>query len=118
MKPSLFSCWYPFRSPEVRDIHANLTPEEIYRLNVGTFAEGALHVIILTAGIYFLLSLVPPQWGFTAHIALMYASGLLFSLMAEAHMRKKAKKLLCSSAYAREKGYTPQDLRLYSFRLW
>ena len=114
MKPSLLLCWYPFRSKEVKEIHANLTLEEIYRLE-GTFANGALSVFILITVLYFILNLVPPHWGFSVQISIGYLFVLIFSLFAKAPIRKKAKKLLCDSAYAKEKGYTPENLRLYSF---
>jgi hypothetical protein len=115
MKPSLLSCWYPFRSKEVKEIYANLTPEEIYRLKDGTSANGALFGFGSFVVIYFLLSLVPPQWGAFMHYAIAISIALIFGFFAGAPLRKKAKRLLCDSAYAKEKGYTPENLRLYSF---
>jgi hypothetical protein len=115
MKPSLLSCWYPFRSKEVKEIYANLTPEEIYRLKDGTSAEGALFGVGLFVVIYFPLRFVPPHWGLIVQLAIALSIALIFGFFAGVPVRAKGKKLLCDSAYAKEKGYTPENLRLYSF---
>jgi hypothetical protein len=118
MKPSLLSCWSPFRSPEVKEIYANLTPEEIHRLKDGTHLDGAMFGFLSWMVFYILFRLIPADWGFFVQFAIVVAIVPIFGFFAAAPLRKHAKNLLCDSAYAREKGYTPENLRLYSFRLW
>jgi len=118
MKPSLASCWYPFRSPEVRAIYENLTPDEASQLQhfsrktrvpvVATYIG-----LLMFAVSFVLIQYVQQPWGLAAIFAVAIILGII-GLIGGAPIRSKTKKILCESTYAKEKGYTPETLRLYS----
>ena len=119
MKPSLTSCWYPFRSPEVRAIYDNLTPDEASRLKQYSWKVGgpfgAIIGLMMFPVCLFLIQYVEQPWGIAGIFAVAITLGLIIGLIGGAPIRSKAKKILCESTYAKEKGYTPETLRLYSF---
>ena len=119
MKPSLASCWYPFRSPEVRAIYENLTPDEASRLKQYSWKAGglfgALVPLLMFPVLYYCIRYNQQPWGFLVVLAVAIPLGLIIGLVGGAPIRKRAKKMLCDSAYAKEQGYTLDNLRLYSF---
>ena len=121
MKPSLASCWYPFRSSEVKAIYDNLTPDEASRLKQFSWKTGSSFGVLLSVPLFLLMfacqfgvQYFPQPWGVVLIFALTLPYVLLVGLRG-ATIRSQARKILCESAYAKEKGFTPENLRLYSF---
>ena len=118
MKLSLASSWYPFRSPEVRAIYENLTPDEASQLKHFSRKTRApvvaTHIGLLMFPVSFvLIQYVQQPWGLAAIFGVAIILGII-GLIGGAPIRSKTKKILCESTYAKEKGYTPETLRLYS----
>ena len=105
-----WTTWSPFQSPEVRDICAHMTDAERARLadlggDYGLWVAGTL-ALPLT-------------------FALTYRSVLIVviaAVLVNVHIiripiwQKQQKQFLCSTAWAREHGITPDRLRMFTFR--
>jgi len=65
---------------------------------------------------FVLIQYIQRPLGIAGVFAVAIPLGLIIGLIGGAPLRSKAKKILCESAYAKEKGYSPDTLRLYSFR--
>lgn len=122
MKTSLASCWYPFRSPEVKAIYENLTPDEASRLKDFSRKPGLSVVILpfLMFLIFFMIyGLFSKALSYPSLLAIAIPIGIISGLIGFSPMRRNAKIILCGSAYAKERGYTPENLPLYAFgRQW
>ncbi|MDC0325122.1 hypothetical protein OAM01_00020 [bacterium] len=121
MKPSLATCRYPFRSPEVMAIYENLTSDEASRFKQYSWIAGGLFgalvpTLLFPLLYYFIRHNQEEPWVFLVVFAGAIPLGLIIGLVGGAPIRSKAKKMLCDSAYAKEQGYTPKNLRLYSFK--
>jgi hypothetical protein len=121
MKTSLGMCWYPFRSKEVKAIYENLTTDEASRLKQHSWKVGGVFGVLIPILFFpiFLFSMpyFPEQGRLWWTLIFAIPLGLIVGLIGGAPIRSKAKKLLCESAYAKQKGYTADNLRLYSFGL-
>ena len=120
--------WSPFQSSEVREICENLTSEESHRLaefaaangaqlggRIGPAAaiSGAMAMMILVAipG----LSTLTRWLLFAGVMLLMGPIVILLNWRWMRETQQRSRELLCSSRYARERGVTPDQLRLFSF---
>lgn len=104
------TAWSPFQSPELREICAHMTDSErnkasqlggVYGLWVAVTFAGPLAFAFglrnFTLGIVALLLLI-------VHIACVPI------------WQKTIRRFLCSTAWARERDFTPEQLRLFPFR--
>ena len=106
------SSWWqasPFASPQVREIAAHLTGAER--------SEGALYgllwgvwVVTATFGNLYLLRSFPGpgSWIVASVIALLFIASF-------PPMLRMQRRFICSTAWAKEQGYTAEQLKLFSF---
>jgi hypothetical protein len=112
--------WSPFQSSEVREICANLTPDERTRLVQNAYQRG-MHVacwICIPFGLAtaLLLALWHPGWQLQtlAILGLYIVFYVFFELLRGPALRRRTRELLCETQWARAQGYTPDGLRLMS----
>ena len=102
--------WSPFQSPEVRDICAHMTDAERARL-----AERGGGYGLWVAGTFAL----PLAFAFTSR---SLAATVIAAVLITVHVicipvwNKRQKRFLCSTAWARDCGITPDRLRMFAFR--
>ena len=124
MKPSLANFWYPRQSPEVRAIYENLTPDESVRLRnysirCGSLLGLALVVVCVPLSLFLLtvdaLPTIPFHWRIVCGVVIVNLVGQLTGMIIGAPMRSRLKTMLCDTSYAKARGYTPSNLRLFRF---
>ena len=105
-----WTTWSPFQSPEVRDICAHMTDAE----------RATLADLGGTYGLWVAGTLALPLT-----FALTYRSVLIVviaAVLVTVHIiripiwQKQQKQFLCSTAWARNRGITPDRLRMFAFR--
>jgi len=109
MKAS-WTTWSPFQSPEVREICAHMTEAERAKASARGGAYG------LWSAVTFAL---PLTYAFTSRSlgAIVIAAVLVtVHLIRIPVWQKQQKQFLCSTAWARERGITPDQLRVFAFR--
>lgn len=117
-----YALWYPFRSAEVSDICRHMTPEETRQLTARAWKTGLIAGIVPSLIFYplFLVlalytPLYPPRpWSLLVLLGIAILVGLLMGWIGFAGIRRKQIQMLCETDYAKQKGFTPQTLRLYS----
>jgi hypothetical protein len=101
--------WSPFQSPEVREICAHMTDGEVatalqraklYGLWVFATFAGPLSSLWMTRQ--------------PALLGILIALPVVHVLCIPWWLRSQ-KQFLCSTAWARDKGYSPEQLRLFPF---
>jgi hypothetical protein len=105
------STWSPFQSPEVREICANLTPDEHARLIANACQRGREigWWIAVPFGIAVASLLYSRQLGFV----LMTLFAIYFVVSGWPRMRamrRRTMEFLCETEWARSRGYTPEHL--------
>jgi hypothetical protein len=106
-----WTTWSPFQSLEVRDICAHMTDAERARLAERGGAYG-----LWSAGTLAL----PLAVALTSRSVLTF---VIAAVLITVHLicipiwQKQQKRFLCSTAWAREHGITPDRLRMFAFRL-
>ena len=113
------STWYPFQSPEVREIYEHLTPSEkreLKRLFIELNLQQAFPVWILVG-----ISVVSFAFAYSVTIGLIL-DGLFIVVytltIGRRQIRayyKRAREILCATGYARSRGYQPETLRMFAF---
>ncbi len=105
----------PLQSPEVREICAHLTKRESNLVSLLGFIAG-MWLVVAFFGIPWLIRSVPPPGGWI--VAGIFAAIFLITLPM---LSRIVRQFLCSTAWAKEQGFTPEGLRLFSFggnNLW
>lgn len=105
----------PLQSPEVRDICAHLTKAESNQVSL----LGLLFGVWIVAAIFGIPALVrsspgPGSWIVASVLGILFVVSIPMLL-------RMARQFLCSTGWAKERGFTPDKLRLFSFRggnLW
>ena len=103
--------WSPFQSPEVREICAHMTDAERTKASARGAAYGFWSAVTFA---------VPLAIAFTSR---SLGTTVIAAVLVTVHLiripiwQKKQKQFLCSTAWARERGITPDRLRLFAFRL-
>ena len=114
--------WYPFRSKDVAEICQHLTPEEREHLRSLATSHGlkmgfAIGISVVTANL--ITSNFIPELPKSLLILWSFFSGLLVAsavgFIAGRRMRLKIKEMLCSTRYAKQKGFSANNLKMYSF---
>jgi hypothetical protein len=110
------SLWSPFQSAEVREICAHLTPEEHTRV----LEDGRQRGEQLGRWIAISFGLVAASflWSWQVGLVVLFLFMVYLSVLGLARiraMRRRTKELLCETAWARSRGYTPERLRLTMF---
>jgi hypothetical protein len=101
--------WSPFQSEDVRKICAHLTVYELTELRRRARAYGTWGGI--TGAIPIGLAVAfPNPWTYALVASLLLVHGARLPSVWRAQ-----KQFLCSTAWARQAGYTPDRLRLFSF---
>lgn len=117
-----YALWYPFRSAEVTDICRHMTPEETRQLTANARKVGLIAGIGSSLILYplfwmlaFYTPLYPPRpWSLLVLLGIAIPLGLLIGWIGFSGIRRKQIQMLCETDYAKQKGYKPQTLRLYS----
>jgi hypothetical protein len=110
------STWSPFQSPEVRDIRAHLTPAEKQRLveRAADFgresARRSPFPFLLLAVSFFYSRPV----GFVLLVAFVIYWFIFERQRIQDHLQQ-GREFLATTEFARERGYTPETLRLFAF---
>ncbi len=115
--------WYPFQSPEVRDICRHMTPEETRQLTVYARKVGWIVGIVPSLILYPLFGylalctpLYPPRpWSIFVLLVLVVPVTFLIGWLGISGFRRKQIQMLCQTDYAKLKGFTPRTLPLYAF---
>lgn len=115
--------WYPFGSFEVQEICRHMTPEETRQLTAYATRAGLIGGIVpslflypLFFGLAFYTPLYPPTpLSILILFAIAVPLGLAIGWFGFAGMRRKQIQMLCDTGYARQRGISPQKLRLYEF---
>src|SRR5262245_1354971 len=100
--------WYPFRSPQVREIYEHLTAEEYDQLSRYGRKVGASFGVLFPL-LCFLLTIalqrvfLPPwpAWAIPAMIIGAGVAGLILGFAISRGIRRKTKWMLCETEYAR-----------------
>jgi len=103
--------WSPFQSPEVRDICAHMTDAE--RAEVSQRGGGYGLWVAATFALPLAFALT-----YRSLVAIVIASILVtVHIVCIPIWQKCQKRFLCSTAWAREQGFTPERIRMFAFRL-
>ncbi|HEY9508226.1 MAG TPA: serine/threonine-protein kinase, partial [Verrucomicrobiae bacterium] len=105
----------PLQSPEVREICAHLTKRESNLVSLLGFIAG-MWLVVAFFGIPWLIRSVPPPGGWI--VAGIFAAIFLITLPM---LSRIVRQFLCSTAWSKEQGFTPDGLRLFSWggkNLW
>ncbi len=108
---SNWTTWSPFQSSEVRDICAHMTDAERATLAdlggaYGLWSAGTLALPLAVA--------LTSRSVLTVVIAAVLVTVHIIRIPI---WQKQQKRFLCSTDWARERGITPDRLRMFSFRL-
>jgi len=109
MKTNL-KTWSPFQSPQLREICAHLTDAEQNEVSrrAGLYGLWAAFTFALPTSIAIFLH---------NRVILVLAAVLIIAHIACISVRQNMRRrYLCSAAWAREQGITPDRLSLFSFR--
>lgn len=102
--------WSPFQSTVVKEIYANMNSQEFDDLYRHASMCGFLNGI--SVGIVIFVFHKPFS------IATILAVFLIIlQIVSQRRFNKKLKAFLCSTDWAKSRGYTPESLKLYSFRI-
>jgi hypothetical protein len=120
---TLHALRYPFRSREVRDICKHMTPDESRRLIAYTRKFGFVGGILISVLMYSLMfplmwmctPFYPPYPLFLTPFLIAIPLGLFVGWIGFAGFRKKQRLMLYETDYAKQMGFTPDTLPLYSF---
>lgn len=105
-----WTTWSPFQSPEVRDICAHMTDAERARLAERGSGYGLWVAVTLAMPLAFAFS-------YRSLGAIVTAAVLVtVHLICTPIWQKQQKRFLCSTDWARERGITPDRLRMFAFR--
>jgi hypothetical protein len=119
--------WYPFASPQGRDICSNLTPSERAELmqlgaamgqTVGAYFAVPSSVVAVTLGMWLWKQGVPLWQLLVGYFVLIALASIVWHAWPNgpsARHRQRMRDLLCNSARDRELGVTSETLRLYRF---
>jgi uncharacterized membrane protein len=103
--------WSPFQSPEVREICVHMTDAE--RAQVAERGGGYGFWVVATFALPLAFALTS-----RSSVAIIIAAVLVsIHIVAIPFWQRRQKQFLCSTAWAREQGYTPERLRLFGFRV-
>jgi hypothetical protein len=113
--------WYPFRSPEAKDIYDHLTPDELGRLSAYAWKAGGSFGVLISLILYpvlfgfmtVLARKLPAPWSFVVLFSLVLPLGLLIGWIGAMPLRKKVTRILSETDHAKRMGLTPATLRLY-----
>jgi ABC-type Fe3+-siderophore transport system permease subunit len=114
------SLWYPLRSREVKAICSNLSQKEETELSQFTHEAGKSHgtkIGIMAVVLVVLGNHVLPHWSFFPSLAVVMLVAMIIGWLLASPIRRKTKLMLCNTAYAKQMGYSPATLRLFSFQL-
>ncbi|MCF7798083.1 MAG: hypothetical protein K9N36_09980 [Candidatus Marinimicrobia bacterium] len=119
MKFSTLLFAYPFRSKEVRAIFEHMTLAEVRAIRRFTIRQSAVWGLITAPVIAIYLQaharLFPGEGSFWQHLLTSLIIASLIGVLAGNQARKVARRMLCDTEFAREKGITPETLKLYSW---
>jgi hypothetical protein len=103
--------WSPFQSPEVRDICAHMTDSERDEAS----RRGGLYGLWVFATFAGPLSFAVVY----RHPTLIAVAAVLIviHIVCIPIWQRMQRHFLCSTLWAREQGYTPERLRMFSFRV-
>lgn len=108
--------WSLFRSPEIRDICAHLTPEEIDELasqaaQVGRKIGALMSLPLVVVGFSLLYSVRV----FAVLLGLFIGSAFVIEWRLIRDHQRRVRRTLCATEYAKARGYHPETLRMFSF---
>ena len=102
--------WSPFQSKEVREICAHMTDAEHTKLSRRAYLYGAwVFATVARPSSSALGNRNPAVIGIAVVL-------LVVHVVCIPIWQRMQRNFLCSTAWAREHGYTPKQLRLFSFR--
>ncbi|MGD0744079.1 MAG: protein kinase [Verrucomicrobiota bacterium] len=101
----------PFRSPEMRELAGHLTQKEKIQVRLISVIVGIMFGVIFLA----MTSGVIALTGLRSIIAIWIAGGLCLVIFLPIQTRMM-KKFCCSTVWAKQHGYKPEQFRMVSFR--
>lgn len=119
MKFSTLLFAYPFRSSQVRSIFENMTASEAKAIRKYAIRQSAVWGLITAPVIAIYLQayarLFPGEGSFWQNVLSIVILASLIGVVAGNQARKVARRMLCDTEFARERGITPDTLKLYSW---
>ena len=118
--------WSPFQSRDVREICAHLTDDEIdmfverakdFGAMIGARITSPIAIMTALAFVIIAFVIIAFYGGLIVFFLIPCAWILVNSTFLQRHL-KKNKELLCSTAWAKEQGFEPDRLKLFSFPGW
>lgn len=103
--------WSPFQSPDAREICAHMTDAE----EAGTSRRGGWYGLWVAATLA-----LPLSFGIVERSQLLTVIAVVLivvHIVCVPVWQRMQRNFLCSTAWAREHGFTPQRLRLFAFRV-
>jgi hypothetical protein len=103
--------WSPFQSPEVREICAHMTDAEYWEAS----SRGGFYGLWTAATFAIPVSFIVgerSQW-----LMVVAAVLIVIHIACIPIWQKMHRRFLCSTAWAREHGITPDRLRMFAFRV-
>ena len=102
--------WSPFQPPEVREIYAHMTDAESAKASVRSAAYG------LWVAVSFAMPLASASTSRSLGGVVIAAVLVTIHLVCIPLWQKQQRRFLCSTDWARERGITPDRLRMFAFR--
>jgi hypothetical protein len=106
--------WNPIQSKQVREICQHLTRDEKWRLVSLSGFFGLCMGLIMQPFIWSIVTWTKDGQA-NSFALVMSSSGIVLVVAGIVVMRQKVRRMLCDTAWAREQGITPQNLKLDIF---
>ena len=102
--------WSPFQSPEVREICSHMNDTEKAQVRRQGIGYGVW--VVITCAFPLSYAVTDPS-----RLSIIVAAILVtIHIVCIPFWQKRMKRFLCSTAWARGQGFTPEQIRLYAFR--
>lgn len=102
--------WSPFQSPEVREIYVHMTDSERNAVSLLGGLYGFWAAATFAGPLAFAFAIGNFTFGVVALVL------IIVHLACVPIWQKKIRRSLCSTAWARERDFAPERLRLFAFR--
>lgn len=105
--------WVPFQPREVKEIYAHMTEAE-KREDLKLQVVGVLGTALASLALVFLHDLLPEGHQASTHLGIVLVITLVLYIWIAVSIGK-SKEFLCSTSWARKQGFTPDQIKLFSF---
>ena len=107
--------WNPLLTAEAKDVYEHLTNAENNRLWEVARKWGSITGVVVALISFFILSYLEDQVPALSFCAIVIPLAVLAFWIGFAPIRKRVKQILCETEYAKQKGFTSDNFRLFIF---